>query len=146
MLRPLHPAQHSTAHHTTVQKRSWLLATEQGMYMASHLHGSASPGPRTHRLPTDSGSHYPQLPVPRALLFVKSSQQTISAYRRASACAAQLVLSTRTGACTKLYVRQPLWAVRLSLWKAQLCTEYSIITQGKSSTGCERHQLMHEMH
>lgn len=117
------------------------------MHVASRRHHSAASGPGDHRLHADSGRVMvqPLLPPfpPTALLLVESSQELIVALRRASACAVQLVLTTRTGICIKLYVRRRLWAAGPSLWKAQLSSKYASITQGKSSTGWERHQLMH---
>lgn len=108
--------------------------------LASHQQSSAPSGPRDHRLPTGSGrvkvQPLPPASPPAALLLGESSQQMIAALRRASACAAQLALATRPGVCTKLYVRQPLSTVGLSIQKAQLCSEYTSIIQGKSSTGC----------
>lgn len=48
---------------------------------------------------------------PAALLCVESSQQMITALRRACFKTAHLVLAPRSGICTKPCVRQPLWAV-----------------------------------
>lgn len=141
---------HSAAQHTAVQGEVLgyeLQSRANTMRIALHRHSSAASGPGDHRLPTGSGRVMvqplsPTFP-PTALLLVESSQQMIAALRRASACVAQLLLAPRPGICTKLYVRQPLWAAGPSLCKAQLCSKYSSITQGKSSTSCERHQRMH---
>lgn len=139
-----------TAQHITVQVEvlgCQLQSRANTMYIALQQPSSAASGLGDHRLPTGSGRVMVQLLTPAsppaALLLVESRQQTITALERASTPTDQLALTTRPGICTKLYVRHPLWAVGASLWKAQLCSKYTSIMQGKSSTSCERHQLMH---
>lgn len=102
------------------------------MHIALHQPSSSASGLGGHRLPTGSGRVTVQLlppaSSPAALLLVESRQQTLTALKRTSTCTDQFVLTTRPGICTKLCVRQPLRAAGPSLWKAQLCSEYTSIT------------------